>query len=378
MKKHSRFMSVAKYVLASKPADLLQVEVLVSKALKDLPDKEGVKKPSFRRDVVIAHGYRGVGSQKLLSKELWEFWNGENEDVLGRLDDYHSEEMKSVRAACKAQVLTFKDWFESQNPERLINKMARRLHKRYPMEDFDECLSMVGLCVAQWLSEGNLDAKIAEKGDMSVTLLNTWIRRRHLNEVNSRGKEPLFRMKGARTNSEKTSIWRDGNTSGIAEEAVKSGDWAVALSDCEDEDQFEFEVVSPSMSPEEILLDSTESKSLDMANQKIIEAMYPGAKERYTSVLKVLSEGGDRVSIARVEKCSVARAGHLACRVRGALRKAESNAQKIIQLMGSESWQTAASVATKLGIGEKEAEAGIAYLLHRGVIARSGHGFVVV
>jgi hypothetical protein len=370
MKKHARFLSVFEYVFNSDPVDPIQVEVLVAEALKNLPKKVGVKRQSFRRDVVIAHGFKGEGAQASLSREMWDFWTGENKDLLVRFSDEYRKELldfKNSKSGPK-KVRSFRDWFESQNQHKLLTGMAKSLQRRYPMEEFDECLSMVGMCVAYWLNEGNLDAKIEEKGDMSVTLLNGWIRRRHLNEIHSRGTEPLFRMRGARTNTEKTSIWRDGNKTGMAEEAVQSGGWATAIAENDSEDEFEFEVICQNKTPEESIIDANSLQVLKGVNTSVVEACYPGAADRYVSVLRILEEGGDRVTIAEEHGISVARGGHLACRIRNAIKCSIDNAPKVLEAIQNEPWITREELMGELGMKKKDLNVTLAYLLKNGGI----------
>lgn len=380
MKKHDRFLSVFEYVFNANPVDLNGTKVLVSEALKSLPATMGVKRQSFRRDVVIAHGFKGKGAQDALSREFWGFWKGESDSVLARLSEEYQTKIKEYRdsKSSPTRIRTFRDWFESQNQSKLLNSMAKNLQRKYPMEEFEECLSMVGMCVAHWLNEGNLDAKIEERGDMSVTLLNNWIRRRHLNEVHSRGTEPLFRMKGARTNAEKTSVWRNGNKTGMAEEAVQSGGWSVAVSESNNEDEFEFEVVCQGKTPEQAVLDSRAASHLMDTHTSVVEACYPGASDRYVSVLRILEEGGDRVTIAEEHGISVARGGHLACRVRNAIKSSIANAPKVLQAIAEEPWSTRDELMEELQMEKKEFNTTVAYLLSKGGIKEKDGSFCAV
>lgn len=278
----------------------------------------------------------------------------------------------------KVRFDSFRSWFESQDQGKLLNGMAKRLNRRYPMEDFDHCLSMVGLCVAQWLNEGNLDERIKQHGDVNISLLLEWVRLRHLNEVYSRGKEPILRNEGARTNSERSSTWRDGNKHGMAEESLQSAGWEVAIADSDDDGFFEFEVVCRNANPEEATVYHREVVDVETAHRVIIESLYPGASSRYTSVLNILSKGGDRVTISESEKCSVVRAGHLACRVRGAIKRTIEASDRILGSIKEEPWSTCEDVAKELGMDRKDVEATIAYLTYKGELVSRNGGYKVV
>lgn len=361
MKKYTRLISVIEFVFSANPSVEAQSALLLREALKQLPESHNVRRPSFRRDVVVAHGYK---SQTDLAKDIFAFWQGDNTNLVERMPQKHQARVEQLRSKMRknTKVRSFRDWFNSQNQTKLLNSMASALQRRYPMEEFDDCLSMVGLCVSRWLEEGNLDEKIEERGDMSVTLLNSWVRRRHLNTVNGRGKEPLFRMRGARTKEEKTSIWRDGNESGMHPDSVQASEWETAIAGCEDDDLFEFEVVSNNDSPEQEVSFTSELRILKNANAAAVEAAWPGASDRYLSVLNTLEDGGDRVDIASSESCSVARAGHLACRVRGVLRKTSELAPTIIEAIRQEPWITTEELAEDLELEEKQVRHTVAYL----------------
>lgn len=361
MKKYTRLLSVIEFVFSANPSVEAQSVLLLKEALKQLPESHKVLRPSFRRDVVTSHGYK---SQNDLAKDIFAFWQGNGTNLVEGMPQKHRLRVEYLREKMQknTKVRSFRDWFNSQNQKKLLNNMASALHRRYPMEEFDDCLSMVGLCVSRWLEEGNLDKKIEERGDMSVTLLNGWVRRRHLNSVNGKGKEPLFRMRGARTKEEKTSIWRDGNESGMHSDAIQASEWETAIAGCEDDDLFEFEVVSNSKSPEQEVSFATELRILKNANAAAVEASWPGASDRYLSVLNTLEEGGDRVDIASSESCSVARAGHLACRVRGVLRKTTELTPSIMEAIRQEPWITTSELAEDLGVGEKQVNHTVAYL----------------
>ena len=361
MKKYTRIIAVIQFVFSSNPSVEAQTNLLLKEALKQLPESHNVRRASFRRDVVLAHGYK---SQSDLAKDLFQFWKGENDNLVEGMPQTYRQKIEDLRSEMRkgSEVKSFRDWFNSQNQTKLLNSMASALNRRYPMEEFDDCLSMVGLCVSRWLEEGNLDEKIEERGDMSVTLLNNWVRRRHLNTVNARGREPLFRIRGARTKEEKTSIWRDGNESGMHKDSVHSSGWETAISGCEDDDSFEFEVVSREESPEQEVSFTSELRILKNANAAAVKAAWPGASDRYLSVLNTLEEGGDRVDIAHSESCSVARAGHLACRVRGVIRKTTELAPAVIEAIRQEPWITTEELAEDLGMKEKQIRHTVAYL----------------
>ena len=371
MKKYTRLVSVVEFVLSSNPSVEAQFTLLLKEALKQLPESHGVRRASFRRDVVVSHGYK---SQRDLAKDIFSFWEGDNTNLVSTMPQEYRHEIEQLRAKMRkdTKVKSFRDWFNSQNQEKLLKKMANALQRRYPMEEYDDCLSMVGLCVSRWLKEGNLDEKIEERGDMSVTLLNNWVRRRHLNTVNGRGKEPLFRMRGARTKEEKTSIWRDGNKSGMHSDSVHSSGWETAISGCEDDDFFEFEVVSNNDSPEQEVSFTTELHIIKNANAAAVKAAWPGASDRYLSVLNTLEEGGDRVDISHSESCSVARAGHLACRVRGVIRKTAELSPSVIESIRQEPWITTGELADELGLPKKQVNHTVAYLSKLGKIVSRG------
>jgi hypothetical protein len=289
-----------------------------------------------------------------------------------------SQKIRAVRAVRAEGIESFRDWYEAQDQNKLITDLAKALKRRYPVENYDECVSMVGICLARWLAEGTLDRKIAERGDMSISLLLEWIRLRHLNEVYSRGKEPILRNGGARTNSERSSTWRDGNKHGMAEESTQSAGWEVAVASGDDEDSFEFEVICRNSDPEEATVYHRETLDVGKAHKAIIEALYPGASARYVSVLKILSEGGDRVTISESEKCSVVRAGHLACRVRGAIKRTVEISGKVRQFIKDEPWSTCKDIAEELGMDRKEVDATVAYLTHKGELVSRNGGYKVV
>jgi len=360
VKKYTRLISVIEFVFSANPSVEAQSALLLREALKQLPESHNVRRPSFRRDVVMAHGYK---SQTDLAKDIFAFWQGDNTSLVEKMPQKHRARVEHLRSKMrKPKVRSFRDWFNSQNQTKLLNNMASALQRRYPMEEFDDCLSMVGMCVSRWLEEGNLDEKIEERGDMSVTLLNSWVRRRHLNTVNGRGKEPLFRMRGARTKEEKTSIWRDGNESGMHPDSVQASEWETAIAGCEDDAIFEFEVVSNNDSPEQEVSFTSELRILKNANAEAVEAAWPDASDRYLSVLNTLEDGGDRVDIASSERCSVARAGHLACRVRGVLRKTSELAPSVIEAIRQEPWITTEELAEDLELEEKQVRHTVAYL----------------
>jgi len=282
-----------------------------------------------------------------------------------------------VSPKTKARPDSFRSWYEAQDQNKLLNGMAKRLNRRYPMEDFDHCLSMVGMCIAQWLKEGNLDERVKQHGDVNISLLLEWIRLRHLNEVYSRGKEPVLRNGGARTNSERSSTWRDGNKYGMAEESIQSAGWEVAIADSDDDGSFDFEVICRKANPEEATVYHRETLDVEKAHRAIIESLYPGASTRYVSVLNILNKGGDRVTISESEKCSVVRAGHLACRVRGAIKRTVEISDMVLKSIKDEPWSTCEDVAEELGMDRKEVEATIAYLTNKGELVSRNGGYKV-
>jgi hypothetical protein len=271
---------------------------------------------------------------------------------------------------------SLREWFENQNKARVLATHAQQIKRRYPMEDIDECKSLVGLCLSYWFDSGKLDKGIEEKGGMSVSLLGEFIRRRHLNEVNKRGQEPLHRMNGARTNAEKTSIWRDGNKTAMFADAAHASEWEVVSQSLSDSDEFVLEVISPNVSPEQWLVESDESEKIEAQMRAVVRSRFAGNSERYERVFDSLKEGADRTVIAAEHGCSVTRAGHLAHRVRTAIDNREEDIEKathVLRIIKAEPFSTREELQTELKVDFHTITRALRYLQEMDLISEKGN-----
>ncbi len=278
---------------------------------------------------------------------------------------------------------SLREWFEGQNKSKVLSTLAQQIKRRYPMEDLDECLSLVGLCLSYWIESGKLDRGIEEKGGMSISLLGEFIRRRHLNEVNKRGQEPLHRMNGARTNAEKTSTWRDGNKTAMFEDATQcSTDWEVVMQSLGEDEEFVLEVVSPGTSPEQWVIENEENEKIEAQMRAVVKSRFAGNADRYERVFDSLKEGADRTVIAADHGCSVTRAGHLAHRVRTAIKDREEDVAKatsVLRLIKSEPFSTREEIQAELKMDFHTTTRAIRYLQEMNLISeKAGESYCAI
>jgi hypothetical protein len=378
----------------SVPEDSASVEREIAIWLSATAKVTGLKRAVVRRDLVLQNGYKGAGAQTRLAADVHAALSGNPDALLAAMRAADRDavaaglrrvwvkgdvvvaplavEPPAEKAAAPVPTTTLtSEWLAAEiNDKGLIQRLATMLRRRDKMADHEDLISDAGLWLATWGQRGTFDTVIEEKGHVPFSWLCRALERKRTSAIYKQARNPLYRLRGARTQHEINLRLENDDDDYAAPESQCAGDHDVVTTYSET-GEAAHEVVCPAPSPEDYAGVSLDRDHVVSEGREIVAAAYRGAVERYTAVYDALIAGASTEDIMALDGCEEKRAQHLASKVRGALREGAvtvENAEEILRLLSMEPWSTRGEIQTELRIDAPKFNRAISYLQNHALV----------
>ena len=325
----------------SVPEDATSVEREIAIWLTATAKVTGLKRAVVRRDLVLQNGYKGAGAQARLAADLHAALSGSPDAFLAvmRAADrdavaaglrrvWTSEDVAVETLVVEAPVVKetppttlTEEWLAVEiNDKGLVQRLAAMLRRRDTQADHEDLISDAGMWLAVWGRKGTFDTVIKETGRVPFSWLCRALERKRTSAIYKQARNPLYRLRGARTQHEINLRLELDDDDYTAPESQCAGALDVVTTYSE-KGEATHEIVCPSQSPEDNTIEAMDRDHVIAEGREIVAAAYRGAVERYTAVYDALIEGGTTEDIVQIDGCNESRAITLKSKVRSALRE---------------------------------------------------------
>ena len=377
MKKRIAYLSsILSLTFRSQPQTAAEHETLISDWLNETAADQGISRHTLRRDLIFSNGYRGEGSTTAFASDVRNAIAGNPDDLLTQIKARKDEPaLRDLLASFVApKPPTSAEWIEQQVREHNLDGRLSSILKKKSRDDYAEVRSFVGLWLATWGHEGTFDEVLAQEGTVRIGVLVRFLQGKLRNEYYQRGREPLCRMFGARTEHEVRVRRETDDNDYISKGAEKISGSAPEVSYTYDDDEVTgFEVVTPERDIETDLIQRDEAKRKTTTFRAKLRKNHPKAHERYLRIFDRMVEGQRRDDIAAAEGISTKRAGTLTCEIRAELRQGLSreHAAEILSVIERTPHSTREDIEKTMTLNTRAITQCLRYLLDKNLISES-------